>query len=111
MKYVAKIVLLGALLFSANSMASVNIPIGSIKQISYRGGYITLKIVGDDGTNYCEPCPVDPGKRSTKKCWIQETKTAQISMLLSAQARGKKIYGRVGDFSTVCEIYQMSIED
>lgn len=101
---------IGALL-SGQLMASEAINIGKISEISYREGYVTLRIIGDDGTNYCEACPSDPGGRSTKKCWIEESKTAQISMLLSAQARGKKVYGRVLDMTKDCKLYQMSIEN
>lgn len=103
--------LLTLLTVSQVTQASEAIPIGEISEVSYRGGWVTLKVIGEDGTNYCAPCPVDPGGRSTQKCWIEETKQAQISMLLSAQARDKRVYGRVSDFSTNCDIYQMSIEN
>ncbi|NQY33700.1 MAG: hypothetical protein HRT37_01770 [Alteromonadaceae bacterium] len=111
MNLLSKLMCVGYTVCSFSIIASELIEKGHIKEISYRAGYITLKIIADDGTNFCEACPADPGGRSDNKCWIEETKEAQISMLLSAQARGKKVYGRVMNFSTNCNIYQMSIDD
>ncbi len=111
MKNYILLITLIALIVSQKGYCSEALPLGAIKEISSRGGWVTLKVVGADGTNYCEACPVDPGGRSTKKCWINEDQSTQISMLLSAQARGKRVYGRVGSFATSCGIYQMSIED
>jgi len=100
------------MLFAANSVfASDALPVGEIKELSYRNGWVTLKVMGPEGQNYCDACPIDPGSRSTKKCWIEESKQFQLAMILSAQASGKKIYGRVVSFSTSCNIYQMSIVD
>ncbi len=96
---------------SSSLFASEAVPIGKISELSYRGGYVTFRVVNDQGVNYCSACPTDPGNRGAGKCWVKESKTVQIGMLLSAQARGKKIYGRVGGFSTSCEVYQMSVED
>lgn len=84
---------------------------GSIKELSYRGGWVMFKIVNDSGVNYCNECPTDPGAMGAGRCWINESKSAQLSMLLSAQARDKKVYGRVGSLNSSCNVYQMSIAD
>lgn len=102
------VLILGLSNFAFSSEA---VPAGKIKELSYRGGYLTFKIVSDSGVNSCEACPTDPGNRSSRKCWISEDKSVQVSMLLFAQARDKKIFGRVGQFTTVCDVYQMSIDD
>ncbi|WP_299494775.1 hypothetical protein [uncultured Shewanella sp.] len=102
---------MGALL-SGQLLASDAINQGSISDVAYRDGFVTLRVIGSDGdTNHCDKCPSDPGGISTSKCWIEESKTAQISMLLSAQARGKKITGRVHDIAKDCTLYQMTLQD
>ena len=111
MKNIKIILLIFIFGFSSEIFASDALPLGEISQISYRGGYVTFKVIGPDGQNYCESCPTDPGQRSSRKCWIKEDKQFQLSMLLSAQARDKKVYGRVGSLETSCNVYQMSIED
>lgn len=77
-------------LISTPLLASDGLQAGHIKDLSYRGGWVMFKVVNDAGVNRCEQCPVDPGNLGTKRCWVKETKSAQISMILSAQARNKK---------------------
>ncbi|WP_299006297.1 hypothetical protein [uncultured Shewanella sp.] len=99
-------------LLSGQLLASDAINEGSISDVSYRDGFVTLRVIGGDGeTNHCDKCPSDPGGFGFNKCWIEESKTAQISLLLSAQARGKKIAGRVYDITKDCTLYQMSVQN
>lgn len=84
---------------------------GKIKTLSSRGGYVTFEMVDDNGVNQCQSCLVDPGGRSNNRCWVKETEEVKISLLLSAQARDKKITGRVVNLTNSCEIYQLTVED
>lgn len=84
---------------------------GIVKELSYRGGWIMFQVKSDSGINYCGECPTDPGGLGSGRCWIEENKNAQLSMLLSAQARNKKIYGRVGSLNSSCNVYQMTVGD
>lgn len=93
------------------SMASDALPSGSIKGLSYRGGWVTFKVVNSLGVNQCASCPTDPGAMNSGNCWVEESKTAQLSMLLGAQARNKSISGRVSSLTTNCEVYQMTVAD
>lgn len=70
-----------------------------------------FKVVNDSGNNFCQSCPTDPGKMGSQKCWVKGDESAQISLILSAQARDKKISGRVFDFDTNCNLYQMTVAD
>ncbi len=110
--YYFKLILVVVLLSTSQvALSSDPIDPGLVSQLSYRGGYVTFKVVGDDGKNYCDDCEGDPGGFGTKVCWIEETKKAQISILLFAIARGKKIYGRVSNSVTSCKVYQMTIQN
>jgi len=111
MKLYIKFVLAASMMLANLAAATEALQAGTIKNLSYRGGYVTFNVIGDGGVNYCESCPTDPGSRGNKACWIEEGKQVQISILLSAQARGKKIYGRVPEFVSNCSIYQMTVEN
>jgi hypothetical protein len=83
----------GVILLSAISIscfASDPIAAGKVKNLSYRAGWVMFKVVNDSGVNLCQSCPTDPGSMNRQHCWIKSDETAQISMLLSAQARDKK---------------------
>ncbi len=104
------LLVVGLMYASCASAATVGIPYGDVKSLTYRGGWVSFKIVGEDGTNYCSSCPTDPGLQGREKCWIEETKNAQLSMILSAQARGKMIRGRISDQAN-CNVYEMTVQD
>jgi len=84
---------------------------GKVKSLTYRNGWVMFTLVGADNVNYCSSCPVDPAVQGTQKCWIQETKSAQLSMLLAAQARDKMVRGRVISLVQNCNLYEMVIQD
>jgi len=98
-------------LISLSTYASEPIPTGKIKNLTYRAGWVMFKIVNASGVNACETCPTDPGAMGSKRCWIKGDESAQLSMILSAQARDKSISGRVTDLSSSCGLYQMSVSD
>ncbi|EKE70275.1 hypothetical protein B3C1_14273 [Gallaecimonas xiamenensis 3-C-1] len=108
---IKRLLLLPFLCLSLSSMATESMNSGYIKGLSYRSGWVTFRVVDGAGINQCEPCPTDPGALGTGRCWIPEQRAAQLSLLLSALAMGKKINGRVYAKESNCEIYQMSIED
>lgn len=93
------------------SAASDPISSGLIKNLSYRGDWVMLKIVDENGLNHCKPCPTDPAAFGKGACWISKNSNAQLSMILSAQAQQKYMHGRVIDLTSNCEIYQMTIVD
>ncbi len=103
----------GIMMLTASFICSASeaLPPGSVKGLSYRGGWVMFKVVNDSGLNYCGECPTDPGAMGSGRCWIAESKNAQLSMLLSAQARDKKIYGRVSSLNSSCNVYQMTVGD
>ncbi len=105
--------ILGVMTLSASFVCSASDALspGIVKGLSYRGGWVMFQVKSDSGVNYCGECPTDPGRLGSGRCWIEENKTAQLSMLLSAQARNKKIYGRVSSLSSSCNVYQMTIGD
>lgn len=99
------------LLISLESFATEGFGYGHIKSLTYRGGWVMFTVVSENNENYCAKCPVDPGSQGISKCWIEESKTAQLSMLLSAQARNKKVGGRVFGLASNCNVYEMTIQD
>lgn len=98
------------LFLSCPVVATEVLSAGYIKGLSYRGGFVMFKVV-DNGVNYCSQCPVDPGAMGVGRCWVDESKSSQISMLITAKATNKPISGRVYSFSTNCTIYQMTVGD
>ncbi len=98
-------------LFSLALSATEPVAYGKIKTLTYRGGWVMFTIVGADNVNYCSSCPADPGVQGTQKCWIEETKSAQLSMLLAAQARDKMVRGRVISLTQNCNVYEMTVQD
>lgn len=103
------ILFLSVLSFSVN--ATEPVAYGKIKTLTYRGGWVMFTMVGADNVNYCSTCPADPGAQGTQKCWIEETKSAQLSMLLAAQARDKMVRGRVISLTQNCNLYEMVVQD
>lgn len=93
------------------SAASEPISSGMIKNLSYRGDWVMLKIVDENDLNHCEPCPTDLAAFGKGACWISKNNNAQLSMMLSAQAQQKDIHSRVIDLTSNCKIYQMTIVD
>jgi len=108
-----KKILLLTLLFCASfpAFSSEALGSGSISNLSYRGGFVMFKVVGANGVNKCEQCPVDPGKMGVGRCWVNENEKSQVSMLLTAKVTNKEIRGRVYSFSTNCTLYQMTLSD
>lgn len=106
-----KIISILCLFLAVPVYASEGFDYGYIKNLSYRGDYVTFNVETESGANLCAACPTDPGLRGTKACWIHESETVQISILLSAHARGKKVAGRVAEFATSCGVYQMTVEN
>lgn len=98
------------LLFPMLSMASESLAMGTVSSLTSRSGWMTFRVMSN-GVNLCEPCPVDPGARGYSRCWVDQADKSRVALLLTAQATGKKIYGRVTSYSTNCEVYQLSIED
>ena len=92
-------------------LATEAVAYGKVKTLTYRGGWVMFTIVGANNVNYCSSCPADPGAQGTQKCWIEETKSAQLSMLLAAQARDKMVRGRVISLTQNCNLYEMVIQD
>lgn len=98
-------------LFSSTVNASDPLASGYVTTLTYRGGYYIFQIT-KNGVNSCQPCPGDPGQATgANYCWISETRTAQIAMLLMARAQGLEVRGRVNGITTDCTIYQMTIQD
>lgn len=98
-------------LLPAIASATDPIAIGNITDLSYRGGYYIFEIT-NGGTNSCAPCPADPGAMASgQNCWIAETQTAQLAMLLSAHAQGLRLSGRVVSIASNCSVYQMTVAD
>lgn len=98
-------------LFSSTVNATDPLASGYVTTLTYRGGYYIFQIT-KNGANSCQPCPGDPGLATgANYCWISETKTAQIAMLLMARAQGLEVRGRVTGITTDCAIYQMTIQD
>lgn len=98
-------------LLPAVAWATDPVAIGYVTDLSYRGGYYIFKIT-NGSTNSCAPCPGDPGAMAAgQNCWIAETQTAQLAMLLSAHAQRLRVSGRVVAISSNCSLYQMTVAD
>lgn len=112
MKYVALgMAILALSLVSDTAFGTDPINAGHLKNVTWRHGWITFYIIGADGTNYCEPCPVDSSATNYNRCWISDTKSAQVSMLLLADAQDRLLSGRVIDITTDCTVYQMTVHE
>lgn len=103
----------GALLvlFAGAAFASEGFAVGQIRQLTYRGGYVSFKVVGDGEVNYCSACPTDPGLQGSQKCWIPDAQKSELAVLLLAKAQSKGIVGRVYAFATDCTVYEMTMQD
>lgn len=94
--------------------ASATDPInaGNLRALTLRQGYVMFKVISSDGTNQCAPCPYDPGNMGAGGyCWIAETDSPKLSVLLLARAQESMISGRVTDMATNCTVYQLTMND
>ncbi|KAA1166624.1 hypothetical protein [Pseudoalteromonas fuliginea] len=103
--------LLALFLSSYSAEATEALGWGEIKSLTYRSGWVMFQVVNSQGVNLCKSCPIDPGRQGSEKCWIKEDKQIQLTMLFMSKAQGKKIRGRVVDFSEECRVYEMKVQD
>lgn len=107
-----KMITAALLVFGVGHQAQATDPVdfGTVSELTYRNGYYVFRLNNSSG-NSCQPCPLDPATVGYNKCWIHESKTVQIALLLSAHAQGLRVTGRVNDIATDCTVYQMRVED
>jgi hypothetical protein len=101
----------GLLSFASAADGSDALSPGYVSNLSYRAGYVMFSIIGSNGTNACSACPTDPGSMSAQNCWIAQSQTAELSILLLASAQGKMVSGRVNAFATDCTVYQLNVQN
>lgn len=110
LKFFGAVLVLGLSLASV-AFASDPVAAGSVAALTYRDGYVLFQLTSS-GVNSCAPCPADPaGLGSGAYCWISTSLSAQIAMLLEAQAEGLAVGGRVNGISSDCTVYQMTVQN
>ena len=93
------------------SHASASIGSGVVKNLTSKGGWLTFQVLDNNNVNVCAACPNDPAARGPGRCWVNENNKTHVALVLFAQARAKKIYGRVEALASNCTIVQLEVAD